>query len=74
MSKRASKNNMKVLQANVDRGRAAQELLEHTALSMRVDVVILAEPNKRISQVRKRGWDMDESEDVAVRVFGSGRN
>jgi Reverse transcriptase (RNA-dependent DNA polymerase)/Endonuclease-reverse transcriptase len=64
---------MKVLQVNVDRGGAAQELLEHTVLSMRVDVAIMAEPNKKMTQVRERGWVMDESEDVAVRVFGNGR-
>lgn len=59
---------IRVLQGNMNRCRAAMELLEQTILDNKVDLVIIAEPNKNMA---KRGrWISDSESDVAVRTCG----
>lgn len=55
---------LELLQINVDRGRAAQELVFQTATKENVDLVLLSEPNKAMA--RRRNWYCDEEIDACI--------
>lgn len=58
---------MKIIQVNVDRGKAAFDLLHSTCREKCIDIAIVAEPNKKMAS---RGhWVMDSNMDAAIRVF-----
>nr|CAI5854774.1 unnamed protein product [Callosobruchus analis] len=67
------------LQVNVDRGREAHDLLLATAAEISADILLIAEPNKAISE--QQGWQTDNMRNAGVKVrnnqipvdsFGSG--
>lgn len=55
---------MKVIQINLNRCRAAHDVLDCTAREAGADLCLLSEPNKKI--VEERGWARDEAGDVAI--------
>lgn len=59
---------VKILQANLNRCRAAHDVLEATARRGRIDIVVASEPNhSRLNAT----WYVDQQEgDVAVQVRG----
>lgn len=56
--------NIKILQINVDRARAAHDLAYATANKIGADMMIISEPNKKAA--RNRAVITDEREDVAI--------
>lgn len=60
---------VRILQGNIDRGRAAMDLMNKMAEEQKADIIIMAEPNKkRIQQVE---WLVDNRVDVAIEVRNS---
>ena len=60
-------NKTKVIQVNLNRARAAQELLYATAAELEADILIVSEPNiKHVSECEK--WITDELMDAAIYV------
>lgn len=53
-----------ILQINVDRRRAAQEILNQTAKQEKADLILVSEPNR--SLLRKKAWYVDEEENVCI--------
>jgi transcriptional regulatory protein LevR len=62
----AQKKMIKLLQTNLNRSRAAHQLLHKTIQEEEIDVVTISEPNKLIAT--KERWYMDAEKDVAVKV------
>lgn len=58
---------MLFMQSNLGRDKLAMDLLEHTIMRRGVDIVIVAEPNKKY--VERQGWWGDKNKDVAIRVW-----
>lgn len=61
---------IKCLQLNVNRSRAAFELLEQTFREQGTDIALIAEPNQKLA--RSRGWLVDRRGDTAIKVINSG--
>lgn len=59
-------NLLNVLQINVDRGKQAHDLLYETITRLRISVVILSEPNRKISQTKP--WFLDNKIDSAIMI------
>ncbi|KAK9728129.1 hypothetical protein QE152_g18138 [Popillia japonica] len=55
---------MRILQTNLGRGRAAQNLAFATAKQSNIDILIISEPNKNI--VRGSEWIKDRQSNVAI--------
>jgi endonuclease/exonuclease/phosphatase family metal-dependent hydrolase len=62
----AQKKMIKLLQTNLNRSRAAHQLLHKTIQEEEIDVVTISKPNKLIAT--KERWYMDAEKDVAVKV------
>lgn len=58
--------NIKILQVNTNRSKAALDLLEHTIMDQMVDVALVAEPNR--IRARDKGWLLDSRGDTAIKV------
>lgn len=58
---------MKILQSNLGRKRTAMDLLNAISLEHNIDLVIIAEPNKKF--VNKSPWYVDRKSDAAIRIF-----
>ncbi|VEN44415.1 unnamed protein product [Callosobruchus maculatus] len=61
--------NLTVLQINIDRGRAAYNLLLETAVETHSDILIVAEPSRDI--VNSSVWLTDHRNNAAVRILNS---
>ena len=59
---------IKVLQINLDRCRAAHALLEQTIKELEIDIVLMSEPNKAIATNKKLSWFLDDRIDAAVQI------
>lgn len=57
---------IKVLQVNTNRSKAALDLLEHMTTEQRVDVILVAEPNKKM--VKEKGWLIDKRGDTSIKI------
>ncbi|VVC46488.1 Endonuclease/exonuclease/phosphatase,Reverse transcriptase domain [Cinara cedri] len=57
---------VRVLQINVDGGRAAQDLMEATAAALRADILIISEPYR--CRPEEEGWFRDSSGRAAVAI------
>lgn len=55
---------IKMLQINVDRRRAAQDLVFQTATTEKADLILVPEPNK--TWAAKNGYFIDESMDACI--------
>lgn len=55
-----------ILQGNIDRGKAAMDLLDKIAEEKKIDIFIIAEPNRK--KIRQRNWVTDNNLDVAILV------
>lgn len=55
---------MKFLQANLNRCKAAQELLHQTVREKEIDVLIVTEPNKKIVS----NWHVDQKTNAVTRI------
>ncbi|KAK9729861.1 hypothetical protein QE152_g15703 [Popillia japonica] len=64
LRKGKSSNNMKILQANLRRGRAAHDIAYASAKEIGADILIVGEPNK--NTVRGSDWIKDRKGDVAI--------
>lgn len=58
---------IRFLQGNLNRSRAAQELLYQIVREKSIDVAVMSEPNKK--SVSKGGWHLDQRLDVGIRVY-----
>lgn len=56
-----------MLQINIDRGKAAHDLLLATASSMSADLVMLSEPNRKLAKAA--GWECDARGDAALVIL-----
>lgn len=56
--------NIKILQTNLGRERAAHDLAYATAVKEKIDIMVVGEPNKKIASNIK--WIQDKRSDVAV--------
>lgn len=63
------KTQLNLLQTNLGRSYAAHDIAYATSLEKDVDILIAAEPNKKI--VSGRNWISDNSKDVGVRLINS---
>lgn len=55
---------IKILQLNVDRKRSSHDMLWHAAQDRKEDLLLVAEPNKKLA--KEKGWFVDEWIDAAV--------
>ncbi|XP_057666046.1 uncharacterized protein LOC130899891 [Diorhabda carinulata] len=60
----SSKTGIRVLQINVGRARLAHDLTHAKAAQLEVDLLIVSEPNKKLTE--GGGWVQDKRKDVAV--------
>jgi ABC-type uncharacterized transport system substrate-binding protein len=58
---------MIILQTNLNRSRAAHDLLEQTVKEENVDVVLVAEPNKKLAEGAT--WIADKNKDAAIKIY-----
>lgn len=58
---------IKILQVNTDRGREAVDLMYRTVYKEKVDVAVVAEPNRK--QTGGSQWYRDRNGDAAIRIF-----
>lgn len=58
---------VRILQVNIDRGREATDLLFKTAMTAKVDMILMAEPNKK--KVCLGRWLKDKKMDAAILVL-----
>ncbi|XP_064214106.1 uncharacterized protein LOC135266775 [Tribolium castaneum] len=58
---------IKVLQCNLNRSREAFQLLHGTVHDRQIDIAVVAEPNKKLSEMGP--WTLDRRKDVAIRQF-----
>ncbi|KAJ3661622.1 hypothetical protein Zmor_006010 [Zophobas morio] len=58
---------LKVIQANVNRATAAQDLVMHTAVELDSNVIAISKPNNRI--VSQGNWFIDETQDTAIQII-----
>ncbi|XP_039763119.1 uncharacterized protein LOC120635973 [Pararge aegeria] len=66
---RALGSDIKVLQINLDRTRVAHDLLAVTAKEHKIDLAIIAEPNRKILEARD--WVTDCRGDVSLVIFNN---
>lgn len=59
--------NIKILQANLNRSRAAHDIAHMAALREGVDIIVASEPNQGLC--KKYGWLTDQNVDVAVYLY-----
>ncbi|KAJ8939473.1 hypothetical protein NQ318_022527 [Aromia moschata] len=57
----------KILQINVDRVRAAHDMLDQNVKDKDIDIVIVAEPNKKIT--KNKCWLTDNNTDAAIGII-----
>lgn len=57
---------MKLIQVNLNRCRAAHDLLDQVIVEEEADVVVVSEPNVTIAE--RRGWYVDTNSDAAVAI------
>jgi len=55
---------LNILQINLNRSRAAHDLLENSVAEQKIDVVLVSEPNCRLAQL----WITDDLKDVGIRI------
>lgn len=58
--------NINILQINVGRDKKAQDILYETARKNNIDIIIISEPNKKMTKAQK--WITDKSTDTAIIV------
>lgn len=58
--------NLTILQTNLGRARAAHDLMWAAAMTKKVDIIVVSEPNKKLMD--KGGWTMDASKGVAAQI------
>ncbi|KAH0811666.1 hypothetical protein GEV33_011125 [Tenebrio molitor] len=56
-----------MLQVNLNRSRAAHELLKQTATEMNFDILLVAEPNVKLTE--KEHWQTSRAQDAAIKVI-----
>lgn len=56
-----------MLQCNLNRSREAFQLLHGTVHDRQIDIAVVAEPNKKLSEMGP--WTLDRRKDVAIRQF-----
>lgn len=60
------KEDIRCLQVNLNRSRAAQTLLEQTVREKGIDIALIMEPNRKIAS--KGNWIMDKEGNTAIQI------
>lgn len=63
------KDTLKVMQLNVNRSRAAHDLLYASAIQAQVDLLLVSEPNRR--KVLDEKWKVNEESSCAIAILSS---
>lgn len=63
-------NNIRILQINLNRSRAAHDLALETAQELKADIILLSEPNLRAIKNRK-DWICDKEQNTAIKILSN---
>ncbi|XP_045463892.1 uncharacterized protein LOC123673452 [Harmonia axyridis] len=55
-----------ILQTNLGRCKAAHDMAQAAAMSEKIDILVVSEPNKKITA--KEGWFVNDARDIAVKI------